>query len=94
MIRYRNIDKYRNSEGRRYYTNAIYPQVPEDEDDIYTDPKLRTITKFSSDNIHVSDGKFQGDDDSELAKSLSETKLSDSSSENSDSEVELDSDKD
>lgn len=63
-----------------------------DEDDIYTDPKLRAITKFSSDNIHVSDGKFQGDDDSELAKSLSETKLSDSSSENSDSEVDSDKD--
>ena len=63
-----------------------------DEDDIYTDPELRTITKFSSDNIHVSDGKFQGDDDSELAKSLSETKLSDSSSENSDSEVDSDKD--
>jgi hypothetical protein len=35
MNRYRDIDKYRNSEGRRYYTNAIYPQIPEDEDDIY-----------------------------------------------------------
>ena len=33
------------------------------EDDIYTDPKLRDIVKSGADNIHVSDGNFQGDKD-------------------------------
>jgi|TARA_R110000851_G_C12737548_1_gene530470 hypothetical protein len=35
MNRYKNIDRYKNAEGRRYYTNAIYPEIPEDENDIY-----------------------------------------------------------
>lgn len=35
MKRYRDIDKFSNKEGRRYYTNAIYPEIPEEENDIY-----------------------------------------------------------
>lgn len=30
---------------------------------MYTDPKLRDIVKSNADNIHVSDGNFQGDKD-------------------------------
>ena len=32
-----------------------------EDDDIYTDPELLQVTRFSADNIHVSDGNFQGD---------------------------------
>ena len=35
MRRYRDIDKYRTKEGIVYNTNAIYPFIPESEDDIY-----------------------------------------------------------
>lgn len=35
MKRYKQIDEYRTSEGRRYVTNAIYPTIPETQNDIY-----------------------------------------------------------
>lgn len=35
MRRYKDIDKYRTKEGIVYNTNAIYPLIPESEDDIY-----------------------------------------------------------
>ena len=35
MKRYKKIDRYRNKEGKRYKTNAIYPTIPETENDIY-----------------------------------------------------------
>ena len=35
MNRYTKIDKYKNNTGKRYYTNAIYPTIPETENDIY-----------------------------------------------------------
>lgn len=35
MNRYKDIDKFNNKQGRRYYTNAIYPEIPEEENDIY-----------------------------------------------------------
>lgn len=33
--RYRNIKKFRNQEGKEYYTNPIYPTVPPTADDFY-----------------------------------------------------------
>lgn len=33
--RYKDIERLRNQEGRRYFKNAIYPDVPYSEDDIY-----------------------------------------------------------
>ena len=33
--RYRDIKKLRNSEGREYYLNPIYPDIPETSEDIY-----------------------------------------------------------
>lgn len=33
--RYKNIEKLKTDSGRRYYKNAIYPEVPISEDDIY-----------------------------------------------------------
>jgi len=35
MKRYKKIDRYRSKEGKRYKTNAIYPTIPETENDIY-----------------------------------------------------------
>jgi|TARA_B110000977_G_scaffold86940_1_gene115728 hypothetical protein len=34
-MRYRNTEILTNEEGRRYYTNPIYPSIPATEDDIY-----------------------------------------------------------
>lgn len=33
--RYNTITEFRNTDGRRYKANAIYPSIPETEDDIY-----------------------------------------------------------
>ncbi len=33
--RYENIDELRTEEGRRYYKNAIYPEITPTEDDLY-----------------------------------------------------------
>jgi len=35
MSRYNQINTFRTEEGRPYKTNAIYPFVPEDPEDIY-----------------------------------------------------------
>jgi len=35
MNRYNKIDVYKNATGKRYYTNAVYPAIPETENDIY-----------------------------------------------------------
>ena len=35
MNRYDTVDKYKTEEGKTYYTNPIYPFIPESEDDIY-----------------------------------------------------------
>ena len=35
MNRYDTIDKYKTEGGKTYYTNPIYPFIPESEDDIY-----------------------------------------------------------
>jgi|TARA_R100001509_G_C4831013_1_gene203266 hypothetical protein len=35
MSRYKTIDIFRTEEGRPYRTNAVYPFVPEDPEDIY-----------------------------------------------------------
>ena len=35
MNRYKKIDRYRTKDGKRYRTNAIYPNIPETENDIY-----------------------------------------------------------
>ena len=35
MNRYDTIDKYKTKEGKTYYTNPIYPFIPESENDIY-----------------------------------------------------------
>ena len=35
MNRYTKIDIFRTEEGKQYYTNPIYPFIPESEDDIY-----------------------------------------------------------
>jgi len=34
-VRYQNIEKLKTEEGRPYYRNAIYPEIPISEDDIY-----------------------------------------------------------
>ena len=34
-MRYRNTKILTNDDGRRYYTNPIYPEIPVSEDDIY-----------------------------------------------------------
>jgi hypothetical protein len=34
-MRYRNTEILTNEEGRRYFTNPIYPSIPATEDDIY-----------------------------------------------------------
>jgi hypothetical protein len=34
-VRYKTIEELKSQEGRRYYRNAIYPDVPVSEDDIY-----------------------------------------------------------
>ena len=34
-MRYKNTKVLINEEGRRYYTNPIYPSIPATEDDIY-----------------------------------------------------------
>lgn len=33
--RYKDIELLKDSEGRRYFKNAIYPDIPYSEDDIY-----------------------------------------------------------
>ena len=35
MNRYSNIQVTKNSAGRQYFTNNIYPEIPVSEDDIY-----------------------------------------------------------
>lgn len=35
MNRYKNIGIEKNSEGKRYYRNAIFPEIPLSSDDIY-----------------------------------------------------------
>ena len=35
MKRYKGVDRYKTKEGRRYITNAIYPSIPETDQDIY-----------------------------------------------------------
>tara|TARA_R100001509_G_C4707741_1_gene162230 strand:+ start:209 stop:511 length:303 start_codon:yes stop_codon:yes gene_type:complete len=35
MNRYTKIDRFRTEEGKKYYTNPIYPFIPESEDDVY-----------------------------------------------------------
>lgn len=35
MNRYRDIDLYTKDSGKRYRRNAIYPNIPESEDDVY-----------------------------------------------------------
>jgi len=35
LLRYKNIENLKTSKGRRYIKNAIYPEVPLSEDDIY-----------------------------------------------------------
>lgn len=38
--RYANIRQIKNSSGKRYYVNNIYPDIPVREDDIYVIPVL------------------------------------------------------
>lgn len=35
MRRYSKTEQYKSSEGNRYYTNPIYPDIPLSEDDTY-----------------------------------------------------------
>ena len=35
MNRYKDIDRFRSNSGKRYVTNAVYPTIPETENDIY-----------------------------------------------------------
>lgn len=34
-IRYQTIEELKSDSGRRYFKNAIYPEIPVSEDDIY-----------------------------------------------------------
>lgn len=34
-VRYRTIEELKSTQGRRYFKNAIYPDIPVTEDDIY-----------------------------------------------------------
>lgn len=40
MSRYKNIDVYSTENNKKYYTNAIYPAIPESEDDLYIIPSI------------------------------------------------------
>lgn len=33
--RFKNIEKLRTKDGKNYYKNVIYPEIPETEDDFY-----------------------------------------------------------
>jgi nucleoid-associated protein YgaU len=52
--RYKNIEKLNTSTGRRYVKNAIYPDVPVNEDDIY-------IISTIGDRYDVLAQQFYGD---------------------------------
>lgn len=52
--RYGNIKTLKNREGRRYFTNPIYPDIPLSEDDIY-------IFSSGGDRYDVLAKEFYGD---------------------------------
>ena len=52
--RYKNIEKLVNSEGKRYISNAIYPDIPADPDDTY-------IITTGGDRYDILAQQFYGD---------------------------------
>lgn len=53
-IRYQNIKIVKNNQGKRYYTNNIYPDIPTDINDIY-------IISTMTDRLDVLAQDFYGD---------------------------------
>lgn len=52
--RYQYINIIKNSQGKRYYVNNIYPEIPLSENDIY-------IISTASDRLDVLANDFYGD---------------------------------
>lgn len=52
--RYRTIEELKTNTGRRYYKNAIYPDIPVTEDDIY-------VISTGGDRYDVLAQQFYGD---------------------------------
>lgn len=52
--RYKNTERLFNSEGRRYFKNAVYPDVPYGEEDIY-------VITTAGDRYDILAQQFYGD---------------------------------